>query len=116
MTINERVGGALSGAGIPAFPIVWRPTTAYPNEPNLYATYQRIVSVPEVGADDKPRMEAHYVRVTIHGDQDPTDTVDAAKAALVAAGLLIREERDDSDVDADEYYIVLSAVYYEDNL
>lgn len=116
MTIMERVDNALSGAGIPAFPIVWRPTEAYPNEPDLYATYQRIVSVPELGTDDQNRVTAHYARVTIHGSRDPADTVETAKAALEAAGLMIREERDDSDVDADDYYIVLSAVYYEDNL
>lgn len=114
MTINERIRASLQGAGIPAFPIVWRPTQEYPVKPATYATYQRLTSVPELSADNRTRLMVHYMRVTIHGNRDPTDTVRAARGALECDGFAIGDERDESDVDADEYYIVLRAAYYED--
>ena len=114
MTIYERIEAALSATGLPVFLGGWVTSGDYPTMPTLYIAYRRLVSVPELGADDKPRLIAHYIRADVYANRDPTTEVDAARAALEGAGFLPGNERDLDDVEIDLYHTAIDAVYYEE--
>lgn len=112
--IYEHTEAALAATGLPVFLGGWVKNDDYPTVPPLYLAYRRLVSVPELGADDLPRLIAHYMRVDVYANRDPTDEVGATRAALVSAGFLPGNERDLDDVEIDLYHTAIDAVYYEE--
>lgn len=114
MTIYERIEAALSVTGLPVFLNGWVTSDEYPAMPALYIAHRRLTSVPEVGADDRNRLTAHYMRVDVYANRDATPEVDAAREALASAGFLPGNERDLDDVEIDLYHTAIDAVYYEE--
>lgn len=69
-SINPVIKAALANCGAPAFFHAWRETAQYPTLPETYVTYQETLFQRELMADDMPRINGRYVRVSVWSKGD----------------------------------------------
>lgn len=112
MNIYHRVKLALAPVGLPVFRGYWKPTKEYPELPSMYIVVLRLIRRPELGADDHDVAFGHYLRVDVYGNRAVDAEVDAARAALDAAGFCVGEDRELTDEQAQDYHTSISVIFY----
>lgn len=113
MNIYARLAQALSPVGLPVFRRLWRPSKEYPTLPARYIILLQLNHRPELGGDDRDTVFTHYLRVDVYGDRAMDAEVEAARAALNAAGFSVGEDTDLTDIPAQDYHTSISVRYYD---
>ena len=100
-----KIKNILEQSGYPAARLVWKVKNGQ-EKPETYYTFQRVVRVPAVNADDETKEETETYLVRIISKSDFEALVDITVGNLRAAGYCVQSVDQESYEEATGYWIV----------